>query len=263
MKKFIILIPLYNDWLSVSKLLERIELQISSWDVEVSVIIVNDASTEERSSLNLNFKKIKSLKILNMKENKVHQRSIAAGLKYICEKEEFDRIMTLTIEEVRRELREQLPRRKQVECNLFKPPVIPSTDGSQAWRYMTHTYIQDWFRGDQWEPGIFVDKNVTSNWFEDKPRKYEKEKYQLYFFLSSHHNPHTLGATHAGSGTGTYFPWSGTSVTPPKILCPQALSLRFSRLHGNTGKSRPPAPPCPQTIWVSARATAQAKTTTM
>ena len=69
MKKFIILIPLYNDWLSVSKLLERIELQISSWDVEVSVIIVNDASTEERSSLNLNFKKIKSLKILIQQHN--------------------------------------------------------------------------------------------------------------------------------------------------------------------------------------------------
>ena len=95
MKKFIILIPLYNDWLSVSKLLERADLQISSWDAEVSVIVVNDASTEERSSLNSNFKKIKSLKILNMKENKVHQRSIAAGLKYICENEEFDYVIVM------------------------------------------------------------------------------------------------------------------------------------------------------------------------
>ena len=46
MKKFIILIPLFNDWRSTSKLLNEIDLQIISWDVEVSVIIVNDASTE-------------------------------------------------------------------------------------------------------------------------------------------------------------------------------------------------------------------------
>ena len=95
MTKFIILIPLYNDWKSISKLLDEIDLQINSWDVEVSVIIVNDASTEERSGLNSNYKKIKSVKILNMKENRVHQRCIAAGLKYICEKEDFDRVIIM------------------------------------------------------------------------------------------------------------------------------------------------------------------------
>ena len=95
MKKFIILIPLYNDWKSVSRLLKEIDLQISKWDAEVSVIIVNDASTEERSGLDLNFKKIKSVKILNMKENRVHQRCIAAGLKYACTNENFNRIFIM------------------------------------------------------------------------------------------------------------------------------------------------------------------------
>ena len=95
MKKFIILIPLFNDWRSTSKLLNEIDLQIISWDVEVSVIIVNDASTEERSGLESNYKKIKSVKILNMKKNKVHQRCIAAGLKYICENEDFDRVIIM------------------------------------------------------------------------------------------------------------------------------------------------------------------------
>jgi uncharacterized lipoprotein len=52
MKKFIILIPLYNDWKSVSVLLKKIDLQISDWDAEVSVIIVNDASTEARPTSN-------------------------------------------------------------------------------------------------------------------------------------------------------------------------------------------------------------------
>ena len=51
MKKFIILIPLFNDWKSVGKLLQEIDLQTKNWDSEVSVIIINDASTEKKSSL--------------------------------------------------------------------------------------------------------------------------------------------------------------------------------------------------------------------
>ena len=53
MKKYIILIPLYNDWKSVSKLLMEIDEIVDNWNAEVSVIIVNDASTEEKSGLNL------------------------------------------------------------------------------------------------------------------------------------------------------------------------------------------------------------------
>ena len=95
MKKFIILIPLYNDWKSTSKLLQQIDLQINNWDAEVSVININDASTEKRSGLDSNYKKIKLVKILNMKENRVHQRCIAAGLKYICKNEDFDRVIIM------------------------------------------------------------------------------------------------------------------------------------------------------------------------
>ena len=62
MKKFIILIPLFNDWKSVSKLLKEIDIQINNWKAEICVFIVNDASTEKRSCLEFNFKKIKLLK---------------------------------------------------------------------------------------------------------------------------------------------------------------------------------------------------------
>jgi len=95
MKKFIILIPLYNDWKSASKLLKEIDSQINNWNAEVSVIIINDASTEKRSGLDSNYKKIKLVKILNMKENRVHQRCIAAGLKYIYKNEDFDRVIIM------------------------------------------------------------------------------------------------------------------------------------------------------------------------
>tara|TARA_B100001245_G_scaffold224827_1_gene198922 strand:+ start:312 stop:1199 length:888 start_codon:yes stop_codon:yes gene_type:complete len=94
-KKFKILIPLYNDWKSVSKLLNEIDSQTNNWDAEVSIVIVNDASTEKESGLQSIFKKIKSVKILNMKKNQVHQRCIATGLKYICENEDFDRVIIM------------------------------------------------------------------------------------------------------------------------------------------------------------------------
>ena len=47
MNKFIILIPVYNDWKSVFKLLQAIDLEIANWDAEVSVVIVNDASKRD------------------------------------------------------------------------------------------------------------------------------------------------------------------------------------------------------------------------
>ena len=44
MKKIIILIPIFNDWQSVFKLLENINTEVSSLEGEFSIIIVNDAS---------------------------------------------------------------------------------------------------------------------------------------------------------------------------------------------------------------------------
>ena len=95
MKKFIILIPIYNDWKSVFKLLENIDVQIKGWDAEVSVLIVNDASTEERPKTELDLKNIKSLRVINMKQNKGHARCNAAGLKYITEKENFEYVILM------------------------------------------------------------------------------------------------------------------------------------------------------------------------
>ena len=46
--KIKILIPVYNDWQSVFKLLENINSEVSNLDHEFSVIIVNDASTENK-----------------------------------------------------------------------------------------------------------------------------------------------------------------------------------------------------------------------
>ena len=48
MRKIKILIPAYNDWQSVFRLLENINSEVLVLDNEFSVIIVNDASTENK-----------------------------------------------------------------------------------------------------------------------------------------------------------------------------------------------------------------------
>ena len=95
MNKIQILIPVYNDWQSVFKLLENINSEVSTLDGEFSIIIVNDASTESRPELLANLDSLKSIKVINMKENKGHARCNAAGLKHVNEKEDFDYIIPM------------------------------------------------------------------------------------------------------------------------------------------------------------------------
>ena len=93
--KIKILIPVYNDWQSVFKLLENINSEVSGLEYEFSAIIVNDASTESRPGINLNLNNLNSIKIINMKENRGHARCNASGLKHIFENEEFDYVIPM------------------------------------------------------------------------------------------------------------------------------------------------------------------------
>ena len=93
--KIIILVPIYNDWQSASKLLEEINSNIAGLESQFSIIIINDASTDQQSINALNTENLHSIKIINMKENRGHARCIATGLKYIFEKEEFDYVIPM------------------------------------------------------------------------------------------------------------------------------------------------------------------------
>ena len=53
--KIKILIPIYNDWQSVFKLLKNIDLQIIDSNVDVSVLIFNDGSSQEKPVENFKF----------------------------------------------------------------------------------------------------------------------------------------------------------------------------------------------------------------
>ena len=93
--KIQILIPVYNDFQSLSKLLDDINSTISNSDKNFSVIIINDASTDKEEITISDKEKISSIKIINMKTNNGHARGIAAGLKYIFENEVFDYVIPM------------------------------------------------------------------------------------------------------------------------------------------------------------------------
>ena len=93
--KIKILIPVYNDWQSTSKLINEINNLSINPKFEISIIVVNDASNHDRLIENNDLVNIFSLKIINMKKNQGHARCIATGLKYIYEKENFDYVIPM------------------------------------------------------------------------------------------------------------------------------------------------------------------------
>ena len=93
--KIKILIPIFNDWNSVKLLIKNIDIAIKDINADFSVIIVNDASTQEKPDNILSFRSLKSIKIINMISNRGHGRCNAAGLKYIYEKEDFDYVLPM------------------------------------------------------------------------------------------------------------------------------------------------------------------------
>ena len=95
MKKIIILIPVFNDWQSVLKLLNELDLNINDFhEISFDCIIVNDASTTSKPALKKpeNFN---SLKVMHMKKNKGHARCNAFGIRYILNNFEFDNIILM------------------------------------------------------------------------------------------------------------------------------------------------------------------------
>ncbi len=93
MTNYIILIPIFNDWQSVFKLIDNIDLQIHNESVDI--LIINDASTENLDNNEKNFSKINSIKIINLIKNGGHRKAIATGLKYCQENLKYDYIIPM------------------------------------------------------------------------------------------------------------------------------------------------------------------------
>ena len=93
--KYFVLVPVYNDRESLKLLIENINHEIKDLNSEISLVVINDASSQQIIDKYPNIENIHSIEIINMKENRGHTRCIASGLKYIYEKKEFDYVIPM------------------------------------------------------------------------------------------------------------------------------------------------------------------------
>ena len=208
--KIIILIPIYNDWQSVSKLIDDINLNISGSDNEISIIIVNDASNYDHQNEEKNLENIHSIKILNMKINQGHSRCIATGLKYIYEKEDFDYVIPMDGdgEDRPEEIKEFL---NQIKNSNDKPIVGERVKRSENLIfkicYQMHKLITLTFTGKSIKYGNFtclpkttvekmINEKATWNSFSGSLRKIENDLLPV---------PSTRGTRYFGPSKMSFF----------------------------------------------------------
>ncbi len=82
MKKVYIILPTYNDWKSLHKVLKILNLSLKKQKKEIYIIIVNDGSSSKFEQTK-KFKNFKRVSILNLKKNIGSQKAIYIGLKFV------------------------------------------------------------------------------------------------------------------------------------------------------------------------------------
>jgi len=172
MKKIKILISIYNDWRSVFKLLENIDSQIADLEFEVSVLIINDASTESKPEINFNLNNLKSVQVINMKENRGHARCNAAGLKFINEKEDFDYLIPIDGdgEDRPEELKLFIQKVNEYPDKVITGDRVERSEGFFfKFCYLAHKYLTFIFTGQSIKFGNYtcLPKSVVSQMIEE------------------------------------------------------------------------------------------------
>ena len=208
--KIKILVPIYNDWQSLSELLSNINKNISNLDHEISVVVINDASNHDREKEQKNFENIHSIKILNMKKNQGHARCIATGMRYIFEKEDFDYIIPMDGdgEDRPQEIKEFI---NQIENSNNKPIVGERIKRSEKLIfkicYQLHKIITLTFTGKSIKFGNYtclprntvkkmVNEKATCNSFSGSLKKVENNLFSI---------PSIRGARYFGPSKMSFF----------------------------------------------------------
>jgi polyisoprenyl-phosphate glycosyltransferase len=94
-KKFTILIPIFNDWESLEKLLNKINENIKNIKgTEFDCVIIDDCSSIKNPKIKIP-PQIKLIKIIRMKKNRGHARCNAFGIKYLSENTNLDYLILM------------------------------------------------------------------------------------------------------------------------------------------------------------------------
>ena len=95
MKKIIILMPVYNDWESLTKLLQTIDLTIKDFkNYSFECLVINDSSILKQPVLKKPIS-FNTFSIIDMKKNCGHARCIATGLRYINLNKNYDYVIIM------------------------------------------------------------------------------------------------------------------------------------------------------------------------
>ena len=187
--KTTLLIPVYNDRESLKKLIENINNEAKDLNSEISIVVINDASSHQIIDTYHDLENIISFEIINMKENRGHARCIAAGLKYIFEKKEFDFVIPMDGdgEDRPEEIKRFIEVAKQ---NGNKSTVGERTKRSESqffkFCYLFHKFLTLAFTGHSIKFGNFtclskstikkmLDEKATWNSFSGSLKKTEKD----------------------------------------------------------------------------------------
>ena len=93
--KHIILVPVYNDWKSLNKLLTQLNKVFKNYNnLKNEVLIVNDNSTDRVDIKKNNLSYIKKITVITLNKNLGSQKAIAIGLFYLRKKEK-DNFVTI------------------------------------------------------------------------------------------------------------------------------------------------------------------------
>ena len=84
MYKYIFLLPLYNDWESLSMIIDNISNKMEKLKKRIEIIVINDCSTIEPKKMG-SFKNIDKIQVINLKKNLGSQKAISVGLNYLKE----------------------------------------------------------------------------------------------------------------------------------------------------------------------------------
>ena len=187
--KYILLIPIYNDRESLKILINNINNELKDLNHEISIVVINDASSTQIIDNYPNTENISSLEIINMKENRGHARCIASGLKYIFEKKEFDFVIPMDGdgEDRPEEIKNFIELSKQSgEKSLIGERVKRSEGIIFKTCYQFHKFLTLAFTGQSIKFGNFtclskstvkklLDEKATWNSFSGSLKKIEKD----------------------------------------------------------------------------------------
>ncbi len=208
--KYVILIPIYNDRESLKILIENINIEIKDLDHDISLVVINDSSSQQIVDTYPNIENINSIEIVNMKENRGHARCIASGLKYIFEKKEFDFVIPMDGDG------EDRPEEIKNFIELSKEAGDKSIIGERVKRseglifktcYQFHKFLTLAFTGQSIKFGNFtclskatvkkmLDEKATWNSFSGSLKKIEKDLISI---------PSTRGKRYFGPSQMSFF----------------------------------------------------------